>query len=165
MAPLPKVEKSVVRPVPEASPYEQVELPLATSPRASSAMARRQAHQSRRGRPCFNVGAPMRQRASPRAPRPKRRQVGRSLPNPMPRRAHNPPPVFIERLRRGLAPSASQPQTVAAPPAKGWLRRIRGAHPADKGTGTVKAASTTPPIAGNAPVSGPTISAIISTKD
>ena len=59
---------------------------------------------------------------------------------------------FLERLRRGLSPSGSEPQTVAAFPAEGWLCRIRGAHPADEGTGAVMAASTTSPTAGKMPV-------------
>jgi Mrp family chromosome partitioning ATPase len=58
---------------------------------------------------------------------------------------------FLERLRRGLAPSGSEPATVT-PKAEGWLRRTRGARPAYEGAGTAKAASTTPPPAGNMPV-------------
>jgi len=59
---------------------------------------------------------------------------------------------FLERLRRNLAPSGSEPQTVAAPPAEGWLRHIRGTHPADEGTGAVRAVSTTSPTTRKMPV-------------
>jgi len=151
MAPLPKVEKSVVRPVPEASPAEQVELPLATSARASSAMAAASASEPKR------PSLLQRRRADEAKGKPPSAKAQAAPSGTEPAKPNAPAGAqsaagFLERLRRGLAPSGSEPQTVAAPPAEGWLRRMRGARPADKGTGTVKAAGTTPPIAGNAPV-------------
>lgn len=151
MAPLPKVEKSVVRPVTEASPVEQVELPLATSARASGAGSSASASEPKR------PSLPPSRRADEAKGKPPSAKAQAAPSVPEPAKPNAPAGAqsaagFLERLRRGLAPSGSEPQTVAAPPAEGWLRRMRGARPADKGTGTVKAASTTPPIAGNAPV-------------
>jgi tyrosine-protein kinase Etk/Wzc len=151
MAPLPKVEKGVVRPVTEASPVEQVELPLATSARASGAGSSASASEPKR--PSW-LPSRRADEATGKPPSTKA-QAMPSVPEPAKPNAPAGPQSaagFLERLRRGLAPSGSEPQTVAAPPAEGWLRRMRGACPADKGTGAVRAASTTPPTAGNMPV-------------
>jgi len=151
MAPLPKIEKSVVRPVTEASPVEQVELPLATSARASGAGSSASASEPKRPSLLPRRRADEAKGSPPSA----KAQAAPSVPEPAkpnaPAGAQS-AAGFLERLRRGLAPSGSEPQTVAAPPAEGWLRRMRGARPADKGTGTAKTASATPPIAGNMPV-------------
>ena len=48
---------------------------------------------------------------------------------------------FLERLRRGLAPSEAQ---TAAPPPGGWLGRIRPARQAGEGTDTSKDAAPQP---------------------
>jgi Mrp family chromosome partitioning ATPase len=113
MAPLPRVERTPMRPVTETSPAEQVERPLAASTKAQAAPS---------------VLEP----AKPNAPVGAQSAAG-----------------FLERLRRGLAPSAAEPQTAATPPAEGWFRRMRGAQPAHEGT--AKGAGATSPTAGAIP--------------
>lgn len=144
-APPSKVETSLAPAVAEAPPVEQVELPLASSARASGAGSSASASEPKRPsllplrRADEAKGVPQ---APPRVPEPAKPNAPAGAQSAA---------GFLERLRRGLAPSGSEPATVT-PKAEGWLRRTRGARPAYEGAGTVKAASTTSPPAGNMPV-------------
>jgi len=150
-ASLPKVETRPAPAVAEAPPTQQAELPLASSARATGAMAAASASEPKR--PSLR---PLRHAYEAKGMPPSARaQAAPSVPEPAkpnaPAGAQS-AAGFLERLRRGLSPSGSESQIVATPPAEGWLRRMRGAHPAGEGTGAAKAASTTPLPAGNMPV-------------
>ncbi|MEX1061394.1 MAG: exopolysaccharide transport family protein [Methyloceanibacter sp.] len=146
-----KAETSLMRAVSETPAAQQTELPLATSARPSSASASASASEPKR------PSVLPRRRADEAKGRPPSAKAQAAPSVPEPAKADVPAGAqsaagFLERLRRGLSPSGSEPQSVATPPAEGWLRRMRGANPVDKGTGAVKAASTTPLPAGNMPV-------------
>ena len=150
-ASLPKAETGPAPAVAEAPPTQQAELPLASSARATGAMAAASASEPKR-----TSLRPLRRADEARGTPPSAKaQAAPSVPEPAkpnaPAGAQS-AAGFLERLRRGLSPSGSESQIVATPPAEGWLRRMRGAHPAGEGTGAAKAASTTPLPAGNMPV-------------
>ena len=159
-APPPKVEPAVVslpkveqrfEPAVATLPAVEVELPLPTSARASS------------------VGAAASSWQPKRPPVPPSRRAEEAKDGPQDAKPQAAPSVketakttasagtqsaagFLERLRRGLAPGGSEPQTTAPQPPGGRLGRIRSARPAEEGKEAVKDTAIPLQEAGNMPV-------------
>ena len=149
-ASLPQFETKLAPALAEAPPAPQAELPLARSARAFSVGAAASASEpkrpallpSRRADEAKDKPAGTKVQAAPSVP---------EAATPDAPAGAQSAAGFLERLRRGLSPSGSESQTIASPPAEGWLGRIRRIRPVDNGKKAVRGAGTTPITTGEMP--------------